>query len=91
MHGMTPLEKLRHSGVTSSAKILEFPTMILEDCIDDLKASTNIIRLASELTENHHQLHDQKFLANLKASFQLPWNENAQNVLTHYPFHRFDR
>ena len=86
MDGLTPLEKLKASGVTAPEKILEFPTMIIEDHIEDIKSATNIIRFIADLIEQPNCFSDHKTLADIYAQFDQNFIQNAHYVLTHYPF-----
>jgi hypothetical protein len=87
MNEMTPLEKLETCGIYNAKKFLEFPTMILEDHISQIKKSTEIIRLNIYLN-NYKQKHlnitlNPKFLCDLKAVFK-NFDEFAQKVLYSY-------
>jgi len=84
MNDMTPLEKLQSSGLTTPEKILEFPTMILEDHINEIREATNMIRLFAELIECDEKNSNPKFFADIKAGFDKKFIESAHNVLTYY-------
>jgi len=88
MNNMTPVEKLESCGIYNSKRFLEFPTIILEDHIGNIKQCTEIIRIASYLNDYKQKYNitklDQKFLCNLKAQFKF-FEQNAQKVLTYYP------
>jgi len=87
MNSMTPIEKMKKCGIYNAEKYLEFPTMILEKWIDEIKKSTEIIRVLSHLNDHKERYKtcnfDQKFLANLRANFN-NFFKSAQNVLTYY-------
>lgn len=88
MNDMTPVEKLESCGIYNARRFLEFPTMILEDHISEIKKATEIIRVASYLNDykqkyNSINFMNQKFICDLKAKFK-NFNEIAQNVLTYY-------
>lgn len=84
MNDLTPLEKIKKSGITNPNKLLDFPTMILEDYIDDLRHATEILFLADILSQNKYRLDNQKFIADAFSSFPFSFFKNAQNVLTYY-------
>ena len=87
MNGVTPLEKLKLSGIHNAEKLMNFPTMILEDCIDVIKQATLIVKIATCLNEYKNRFKKLKFdpktLRDIINKFNL-FEENAQNVLTHY-------
>ena len=73
MHDMTPIEKIKSCGIYHADRLLQFPTMILEDSIGVIKKYTEIIRITSELNDykikhKSFKSFDQKFVANLKAN-----------------------
>ena len=87
MNGKTPLEVLIDSGLTNAYKLLNFPTMILEDSINDLSNITSVVEFKSYL-QRYYKSDDKldpKKIQNLK--FKFPFlSESAQNVLTPYLF-----
>ncbi len=87
MHNMTPFEKAQNSDVPFSTKLALFPTMILEDVINDLRIASEPIR-ASAFLLHQSSPFSQKFIADFKDifknSFSLFFQESAQKVLTQY-------
>ena len=87
MKGMTPLEKLKACGIYNANVVLEFPTMILEKHIKDIKKTNEIIRLNAILEEykiKYKTIHfDQKTITKIKNQF-VHLSESAHNVLTQY-------
>lgn len=83
MNGHTPFEILQKSGITTPEKILEFPTLLLEDSIEDLKKANALFLARPFLDQNIHRFHDPKFFPDLFALFP-SLQKNAQNVLTYY-------
>ncbi len=92
MHDMTPLEKIKSCGIHNTDKLMEFPTMILEDTIGEIKKATEILRVNKALDRYRLKststpfLFDQKFLADLKYTYKSFFTSNAQNVLTYYQY-----
>ena len=93
MNDKTPIEKLSASGIYNAYKFLNFPTMILENHINHIRSSTEVLRIAAFIQSQERspgELHkDHKFCANINANFK-NFPENAQNVLTYYLFLTFD-
>ena len=85
MNDRTPLEVLIDSGLINPHRLLNYPTMILEEDIHTLSDITNVIELESYLKENHKSVNkfDQKQMRNLKLKFPFLF-KSAQNVLTPY-------
>ncbi len=88
MNGLTPLEKLKESGLYKADNFLNFPTMILEESINIIRKSTAIIQFASEIKKQNNTstpiLANQKLCANLNDRFK-KYSLGVQNVLTQYP------
>jgi len=90
MHNMTPIEKIKSCGIHHAQRLLQFPTMILEDSIGVIKKYTQIIQITSELNDYRLKYKsinsfDQKFIANLNANYK-NFPLNAHYVLTYYLF-----
>ena len=87
MHGKTPVEKLIDSGIYNAQKFLSFPTMILENHIDQIRKTTEIIRIVAFIKNQKRPTaelaNDARFCANINTIFK-NLGENAQNVLTQY-------
>ncbi len=90
MKKMTPLEKLRSKGLKNVEKLLEFPTMILEESIGKIKENTKIIFMMTKLDEKHRweRNPDPMDIAKIFTTFGSSFKcSNAQNVFTYY--HKF--
>ena len=87
MNGKTPVEKLAVSGIYNAQKFLTFPTMILENHINDIKKATEIIRIIAFINNQNRTpqdlANDQRFCANLNANFK-NLEKIAPNLLTQY-------
>jgi len=88
MNNMTPIEKLESCGVHNANKIREFPTLLLERDITQIRQSTVMVQLTA-LLENMkknnilHKLKEQKVVRDIENSFSC-FTSCAQNVLTYY-------
>ena len=85
MNDRTPLEVLADSGLISPHRLLNYPTMILEEDVPILSDITNVVELKAHLEENYELVakFDQKKIRNLILKFPF-LSKSAQNVLTHY-------
>ena len=87
MNKMTPLEKLRSKGLKNVEKLLNFPTMILEESMGKIKENTKIIQMMTKLDEkyrwekNPDPMDIAKIFTTFGSSFKC---SNAQNVFTYY-------
>lgn len=86
MDNRTPYEVVKQSGLMGIAKLIAFPTLILDDMINQLKTCTKSILVDSYAQKNPDlmtkALTDPKAKRNLELKFFLP--TDAQNVLTYY-------
>jgi hypothetical protein len=91
MNNRTPLEVLQDCGITAIKSFKQFPTLLLEDSISEIKKCTEPIRVLKYLNSfpnSRSRLlnNDQKFINSISHKNLLS-TKNAQNVLTHYPKH----
>ena len=105
MSNMTPIEKIKSCWIYNADKLLNFPTMILEDNICEIMKCTDIIRLVSQVNSDRksskrwmwkydEELYkfdfDQKYIMNMRANYlSVDFLKNAQNVFEQY--HSSDR
>jgi len=87
MHDKTPYEMIKQSGLIGAEKFMSFPTFILDDVINQLKACTASV-LVDAFATKHPEVMKKvsscpKTKRDLELKFFLP--TNAQNVLTYYP------
>ena len=101
MNNMTPIEKLKSCWIYNADRLLEFPTMILEDCIYEIMKCSDIIRLVwcvnQDRLDNKRWMwkydeelgrfdFDKKYIMNMRANYlSVDFLENAQNVFEQYP------
>jgi putative transposase len=87
MHNRTPEEVLKQSGLLGVDRLLNFPTLILEDSIKQLRDCTRIIEFEAYARQNPELIQKsktcQKTRRNIEDQFNFPFD--AQNVLTYYP------
>jgi len=86
MDDRTPYEVVKQSGLLGAEKLLAFPTLILDDVINQLKICTKSI-LVDAYARQHpgkmkKMVSDPNIRRDLELKFFLP--TNAQNVLTYY-------
>jgi transposase-like protein len=86
MYDRTPYEVLKQSGMVGIQRLLLFPTLILEDVINDLRVCTRVIEV-EHFAKQYPLLIEksricQKTRRNIEESFFL--TTDAQNVLTYY-------
>ena len=95
MNDMTPIEKLKSCWLYNTGRLVEFPTMILEDHVEDLLKVTEIVRIIWRVNSDRERLNkltvpwkrfkfDQKYEADLKANFKNYDFISAHYVLTYY-------
>lgn len=86
MHKRTPEEVLKQSGLIGVDRLLNFPTLILEDVIIQLRNCTQIVEFEAYAIENPEIIQKsqtcQKTRRTIEDQFNFPFN--AQNVLTYY-------
>lgn len=86
MKDQTPYEALKKSGLVGVENLLLFPTLILEDVIQDLRVCTRPIEVESFAKQNPELIAKsrtcQKTRRDIEERFFL--TTNAQNVLTYY-------
>lgn len=86
MHDKTPFEMIRQSGIVGAEKLMQFPLLILDDAIDQLRRCTSPIEIESFTKTNpgimQKALSCQKTRRDIENRFFLP--TDAQNVLTYY-------
>jgi len=87
MKKRTPEEVLIQSGLPGIERLLQFPTLILEDVITQLRKCTSIVEFETYALQNPALIQksqtDQKTKRIIEDRFYLPFD--AQNVLTYYP------
>lgn len=88
MHHQTPFEKAQSSGISSPLNLHKFPTMILEDVIDQLRIASQPVRALSFLHQHPSLPLSQKSIADFRNRFPLAFplffQKSAQKVLTYY-------
>ncbi len=86
MNRRTPEEVLKQSGLLGVDRLLNFPTVILEDAIVQLRNCAKIIEFEAYATQNPRLIQKsitcQKTRRIIEDQFSLPFD--AQNVLTYY-------
>lgn len=80
----TPYKKLQYSHLFSHKRLLEFPTLILEDCINDLMYFSKTISLVNAINTNSIPLHNKKSFIDFQVNLNIINNNYAQNVLHLY-------
>ena len=80
----TPYKKLQQSGCFMHKRLLEFPTLILDDCIWDLMYHSKTISVVNALNSNSIPFDNNKSYIDFQVNFNIFNNEYAQNVLHHY-------
>jgi len=84
MNWFTPYEKLCSYSLILPQRFLNFPTLILDECLWDIMYHTKTIDLAIAIKENPI-FHDQKSLVDFKNRLCIVNNSYAQKVLDLYP------
>ncbi len=86
MKKRTPEEVLRQSGLPGIDRLLQFPTLILEDTIMQLRKCNSIVEFEAYAKQNPELIlrsrTDQKTRRIIEDRFYFPFD--AQNVLTYY-------
>lgn len=86
MNDHTPYEIVKKSGLMGVEKLMAFPTLILDDVINEIKVCTQSVVVDAYLNEHPELMKkvsvDPKIRRNLELKFFLP--TDAQNVLTYY-------
>lgn len=86
MRNRTPAEVLKQQGLIGVDRLLQFPVLILEDTIMQLRKCTNIIAFEAYALQNpdliQKSLTCQKTRRIIEDQFDFPFD--AQNVLTYY-------
>ena len=87
MNGRTPLRVIKDSGIIGAERLLDFPVLIMEKNINDLRACTQTVELAAEKDRYFKKFGsykmDQKTFCDLKTRLNF-LDQSAQNVLTYY-------
>jgi hypothetical protein len=88
MNNRTPYEVVRQSGLVGTEKLLQFPVLIFDDVIHQLRSCTRHIEFEQYAIANpdiiHRSLTCHKTKMDIEERFNLP--SNAQNVLTYYRY-----
>ncbi len=86
MHKRTPEEVLKQAGLLGVDRLLNFPTLILEDVITRLRDCTKVVEFEAYAIQNpaliQKSLTCQKTKRTIEDQFNFPFD--AQNVLTYY-------
>ncbi|MDP4011496.1 MAG: hypothetical protein Q8P72_04700 [Candidatus Roizmanbacteria bacterium] len=86
MHNRTPFEMIKQSGLLGGERLMQFPTLILDKVIDQLRQCNRTIEFEAFARTNptviKKTLTCQKTQRDIENRFFLP--TNAQNVLTYY-------
>jgi len=83
MNWLTPYEKLCSYNLILPQRFLDFPTLILDECLGDIIYHTKTIDLAIAIKEKPI-FNDQKSLVDFKNRLCIVNNSYAQKVLDHY-------
>ena len=88
MRKRTPEEVLKKQGLVGVDRLLQFPVLILEDSIKQLRDCARIVEFEAYALQNPDLIQksqtDQKTRRNIEDQFNFPFD--AQNVLTYYLF-----
>ena len=87
MHDRTPLAVLNDCNVSGAKRLLNYPTMILEDHILDLSDITSMLTVAKYVSDYREQYGTDKLSqqALVELKLKVPYlKRHAQNVLTPY-------
>lgn len=86
MHNRTPEEVLKQQGILGVDRLLQFPVLILEDSIMQLRKCNSIVEFEAYAKQNptliQKSLICQKTRRIIEDRFYFPFN--AHNVLTYY-------
>lgn len=86
MNKRTPEEVLKQAGLLGVERLLNFPTLILEETIKQLRDCTQIVEFEAYAKQNPDLIQKsqtcQKTRRNIEDQFNFPFD--AQNVLTYY-------
>jgi hypothetical protein len=86
MNNRTPEEVLKKQGLIGVDRLLQFPVLILEDSIKQLRDCTRIVEFEAYAIQNPDLIQKsqtcQKTKRNIEDQFNFPFD--AQNVLTYY-------
>ena|SRR5438132_876989 len=86
MNNRTPEEVLKQQGLTGVDRLLQFPVLILEDTISQLRKCNSMVEFEAYAVQNPEIIQKsqtcQKTRRNIEDQFNFPFN--AQNVLTYY-------
>ena len=85
MNKSTPFEIIKEANYIKPERLMQFPTMILEDSIHWLSKTVEVVLLQAEVNQlPTEKKHDLKTLINLSHKYDFFEPENAQKVLTQY-------
>jgi hypothetical protein len=86
MHGATPAQALKKLELTGVDRLTEYPVLILEDSIADMRECTKLVEFEAFAEQNPDLIlrskTDQKVKREIEDKFFL--SSDAQNVLTYY-------
>lgn len=86
MHNRTPEEVLKQQGLMGVDRLLQFPVLILEDAIMQLRKCNSVVEFEAYAIQNPELIQKsqtcQKTRRIIEDRFYFPFN--AQNVLTYY-------
>ena len=78
-----PIEVLSESKILNIKRLLDFPLLIVDNCLWDLMYHTSTVRLAHELSKNHN-LSSKKNRIDFMYKHNFLNNIFAQNVFDYY-------
>ena len=88
MNNRTPEEVLKQQGLIGVDRLLQFPVLILEDTIPQLRKCNSVVEFEAYAVQNPEIIQKsqtcQKTRRNIEDQFNFPFN--AQNVLTYYQY-----
>ena len=87
MDNRTPFEVITASGLTGVQHLLSFPTLLLDECINQMRTCINVLEFELFAKEHPtiimHADHDPKIHRDLQSQFPF-FRDHAQNLLTYY-------
>ncbi len=84
MDSKTPFEIIKESGLLKPERLMNFPTMILENQIHILRKTTDFLLFNSELKQLKKERLTTKKIIDVSQKYDFFETETAQKVLTYY-------
>lgn len=85
MNSQTPFEVIKKANLLMPERLMNFPTMILENQIHILRKTTDFLLFNSELEQLKKEKQTIKKIIDVSQKYDFFEAENAQKVLTYYP------